>query len=230
VALLAPEPGGRYLELGCGTGADAVALADRFGVGVTGVDRSRTMVAEARQRGVETVVVADAHQLPFASGSFDGAWADRTFQHLADPSDALAELARIVRRGGTVVVADPDYGTQSVAGPHPALAARVLGFRCDSIRNGRLASGMASMFGHAGLGEVRSERHDIVVRRPDALDHALGLRDWAALAAERDLVSLAEMRTWEQSLDLAASGHRFRYSFSIVITSGTHRPVARGGA
>jgi SAM-dependent methyltransferase len=229
VEVLAPEPGGRYLELGCGTGADAVALADRFGVEVTGVDRSQTMVAEARRRGVETAVVADAHELPFASGSFDGAWADRTFQHLADPSAALAELARIVRRGGTVVVADPDYSTQSVAGPDPGLAARVLAFRCDSIGNGRLGSGMASLFGQAGLGEVHSQRHEIVVRRPDALDHALGLRDWAALAAKRGLVSPAEARTWEQSLDLAASCHRFRYSFAIVITSGTHRPVASGG-
>jgi hypothetical protein len=51
------------------------------------------------------------------------------------------------------------------------------------------------------------------LRRPDALDHALGLRDWAALAEERDLVSPAETRTREQSVDLAASGHRFRYSF-----------------
>jgi SAM-dependent methyltransferase len=179
------------------------------------------MVAEARRRGLETAVVADAHQLPFAPGSFDGAWADRTFQHLADPPAALAELARIVRAGGTVVVADPDYGAQSVAGPEPALAARVLAFRCDSIRNGRLASGMASLFGDAGLGEVRTGRHEIVVRRPDSLDRALGLRDWAALAAERDLVSPAEARSWEQSLDLAASGDCFRYSFSIVITSGT---------
>jgi hypothetical protein len=89
---------------------------------------------------------------------------------------------------------------------------------------------MASLFGHAGLGAARSERHEIVVRRPVALDHALGLRDWAALAAERNLVSPTETRTWEQSLDLAASGDRFRYSFSIVITSGSHRPVARGGA
>src|SRR3954471_19177983 len=85
--------------------------------------------------------------------------------------------------------------------------------------HGRLASGMASLFGHAGLGEVHSERHEIVVRRPDALDRALGLRDWAALAAERDLVSRAETRSWEQSLDPAKSGDRFRYSFSIVITA-----------
>src|SRR4051794_21239813 len=109
---------------------------------------------------------------------------------------SLAELAPIVRRGGMVVVADPDYSTQSVAGPDPALAARVLAFRCDSIRNGRLASGMTSLFGHAGLGEGHSERHEIVVRRPDAFDRALGLRDWAALAAERDLVSRAETRKW----------------------------------
>jgi len=60
------------------------------------------------------VVVADAHSLPFPSESFDGAWADRTFQHLADPLAALRELVRVVRPGGRIVIADPDYGTQVV--------------------------------------------------------------------------------------------------------------------
>ena len=106
---LRPVAGGRYLDVGCGTGADANALAVRHGVDVVGVDASETMVEEARRRGLPEAVVADAASLPFEDASFDGAWADRVFQHLADPEPALAELVRVTRPGGRIVVADPDY-------------------------------------------------------------------------------------------------------------------------
>lgn len=76
--------------------------------------------------GLREAVVADAHALPFTSEGFDGAWADRTFQHLADPVAVLDEMVRVVKPGGTVVVADPDYGTQAVEMPDQELARRVL--------------------------------------------------------------------------------------------------------
>jgi hypothetical protein len=85
---------------------------------------------------------------------------------------------------------------------------------------------MASLFSAAGLGNVHSERHDIVVRRPHALDNSLGLRDWAALAADQGLVSRAEAQAWEDALDQAATRDAYCYAFQIVITSGT-KPCAR---
>jgi hypothetical protein len=60
--LLDPHGGGRYLEIG--TGSDAIACAQRFGVSVVGVDSSRTMVQEAVRRGLADAVLADAHSLP----------------------------------------------------------------------------------------------------------------------------------------------------------------------
>jgi ubiquinone/menaquinone biosynthesis C-methylase UbiE len=100
VELLDPQPGGTYLEIGTGTGADALACATRFDVDVVGVDSSRTMIEEATRRGLTDAVVADAHSLPFDPDSFDGAWADRTFQHIADPLVALEEMVRTVKPGG----------------------------------------------------------------------------------------------------------------------------------
>src|SRR3990172_12719324 len=110
--LLRPRTGGRYLEVGAGTGADALALASRFGVDVVGVDVSRTMVDEARRRGLREARVANAEALPFGDSQFDGCWADRRFQHLADPETALAEMARGAQTDGAIVVADPAYHTQ----------------------------------------------------------------------------------------------------------------------
>ena len=223
VELLEARRGGTYLELGTGTGTDALACAERFGVRVVGVDSSAAMIDEARRRGLQDAVVADAHALPFGSESFDGAWADRTFQHLADPVAALAELVRVVRPGGRVVIVDPDYATQLVAIPDQELAQRVLRFRAEiGLRNGTLAHQLGRLFVEAGLTDVDAEAVPILLRDPTALDGALGLRDWAAFAHAHDpeLVQAHEVPAWETALDEAAANGWFLYSFSLFLTVG----------
>jgi SAM-dependent methyltransferase len=221
-AQLRPAAGGRYLEVGCGTGADALALAARFGVEVVGVDVSGTMVEEARARGLASAVVADAAALPFEGEDFDGAWADRTFQHLAEPEAALAELVRVVGPGGRIVVVDPDYDTQVVELEDQELARRVLRFRADhALRNGTLAHRMGGLFAAAGLTDVSVETQPVVLRDPRALDDAMGLRTWAATAAECGLLSHEDAAAWERQLDEAVAEDRFLYAFSLFLTAGT---------
>lgn len=218
-ALLDPQPGERYLEVGTGTGADALALEAGRDVEVAGVDASRVMVEEARRRGLAGAVVADAHALPFADATFAGAWADRTLQHVDDPARAVAEMARVVRPGGRVVVADPDYGTQVVNVPDQALARRVLGLQAG-VRRWTLAHQMPRLFVEAGLGVLKVEAVPVVLTDPAALDHALGLRGWARLAAHQGLVEGGDVAAWEAQLDDAARNGWFLYAFCVFITAG----------
>ena len=229
VELLDPQRGGRYLEIGTGPGTDALALAEEFGVNVVGVDASTVMIEEARRRGLSEAVVADAHSLPFESDTFDGAWADRTFQHLADPATALAEMVRVTKPGGSVVVVDPDYATQVVDIPDQVLAGRVLRFRSDyALRNGTLAHQMGRLFTQAGVVDVRVEAMPTVLRDPTALDNALGLRDWATFAHERGLVEADEVREWQEALDTAAREGWFLYCFCLFLTAGRTAGGSRG--
>jgi SAM-dependent methyltransferase len=217
--LLDPAPGRRYLEIGAGTGADAIDLARRCGVQVVGVDSSVAMVEEARRRGLAEAVAADADALPFDADRFDGAWADRTFQHLAEPGRALAEMTRVVRPGGMIVVADPDYGTQVVNIPDQELAERVLRFRAG-VGNWGLGHQMSRLFVEAGLTDVRADAFPIVLTDPTALDNALGLRTWAGLAADQGLLEPEDVTRWEAALDAAAAGGWFLYTFCIFLTTG----------
>jgi SAM-dependent methyltransferase len=219
--LLRPVAGGRYLEVGVGTGADALALESRFGADVVGVDVSRTMVEEARRRGLEAVV-ADAAALPFEDASFAGCWADRTFQHVADPLAALAELVRVTEPGGRVVLADPDYDTQVVDVHDQDLARRVLRFRADhALRNGTLAHRMGGLFVESGLTDVSVDAATVVLRDPSALENAMGLRSWAATAAERGHLPREDVARWEEEIDAAVAEGRFLYAFTIFLTAGT---------
>jgi len=113
--LLAPDQGHVLLDVGCGNGDDVQALAKRVGPTgrVVGVDRSETMIAEARARADAadlpvTFQVGNAHALEFVEDTFDGCRADRVLHHVEDPPLVLAEMVRVARRGGVIYVHTPN--------------------------------------------------------------------------------------------------------------------------
>lgn len=96
----------RALDVGCGPGTFHRHLAGRLGA-LEGVDVSATIVEEARRRNPGlTYHVADASSLPAANGDFDLALAICILHHLApaERGAVLAELGRVTRPGGLVVV------------------------------------------------------------------------------------------------------------------------------
>src|SRR5258706_9129209 len=107
---LAVKIGATILDVGCGTGQDALDLAQAVGPHgrVIGIDSSETMLQEARARAVQAqlpveYVRASATQLPFADASFDGCQASRVLGHLRDPKMAVAQIVRGVLPSAPVV-------------------------------------------------------------------------------------------------------------------------------
>lgn len=106
--LLAPLTGEeRVVDVGCGTGALAYALAPLVGE-VVGVDSSEAYLEAAREHAPPgcTFVEGDAAALPFPYGDFDLAGCLRVLHHVRRPELVVAELARVTRRGGRILIAD----------------------------------------------------------------------------------------------------------------------------
>ena len=102
-----PDGGERAVDVGTGTGALALALAPLVRE-VVGVDREPALLERARERAPEnaTFVEGDATALPFPDGSFDLTGTLRTLHHVHRPELAVAELARVTRPQGRVLVVD----------------------------------------------------------------------------------------------------------------------------
>ena len=97
------------LDVATGTAGVAVQLARRTGARVTGVDITEEMLrrgrAAVRHHGLQTrisLVSGQAERLPFPDGSFDALTFTYLLRYVADPAATIAELARVVRPGGTV--------------------------------------------------------------------------------------------------------------------------------
>jgi demethylmenaquinone methyltransferase/2-methoxy-6-polyprenyl-1,4-benzoquinol methylase len=108
----AGRPGERALDLCCGTGDVAFALARR-GLDVAGLDFSAPMLAVANQRLKErfpdarvNFLQGDAQQIPFPDNSFDIVTISYGLRNLADWETGLREMQRVARPGGRLLVLD----------------------------------------------------------------------------------------------------------------------------
>ena len=100
----------RVLDIGCGRG-DLAAWFTRRGWDVKGLDISAVAVQAATELGVDAIESTIANA-PWPNGTFDVVIVNHTLEHLDDPLDALRRCEELLRPGGRLIVAVPDWGSR----------------------------------------------------------------------------------------------------------------------
>ncbi|HEV8584861.1 MAG TPA: class I SAM-dependent methyltransferase [Methylomirabilota bacterium] len=109
--LLEGERPGRLLDVGCAGGELAALLAER-GWKAHGAEGEPALVEAARARGVDARAMdLDRAPLPWPDGAFDAVIAAEVIEHVVDTDRLLAEMARVLRPGGVLVVTTPNLAS-----------------------------------------------------------------------------------------------------------------------
>ncbi len=161
----------RVLEVGGGQGELSERMHRELRAEVTFVDISPRMVELARARGVEALE-GDVQELPFADGSFDTVVAAWMLYHVPDIDRGLAEMARVLVKGGALIAV-----TNSVE--HISELRELMAYDADAF----------SMVFNSENGEELLRRHFAAVERVDTVTTAT-VTDRATLVAYRESVSV----------------------------------------
>ncbi|MCM2390916.1 methyltransferase domain-containing protein [Streptomyces albipurpureus] len=220
------------LDLGCGPGTNLAALARAVGPTgtVTGVDISTEMVERARQRtaglpGVD-VRLGDVHALPLPDGSADRARADRTLQHVEDPAQALAEIHRVLRPGGRVVMGEPDWDSLAIDFPRLEISRAYTRHITDRIvRNGVIGRELPRLALAAGFTVADVIPVTSVFRDARAADDVLGLRRNTDRAVAAGYLAAQDAQEWLAHL---AHGPFFAAVTLYVVVAEVERDGATG--
>jgi SAM-dependent methyltransferase len=223
--LLDVRPDGHYLDVGCGTGDDVRTLAGMVGAGgrVTGIDFDPHMVAEAEKRSAVgdlpvAFQVANVYDLPFEDGSFNGARADRTFLHLADPAGAIAQICRVLASGSRFVVQDRDIGTRTIDAADRDLTRRISNFWCDSFLGGWTGRQLPRLFEQAGLVDTTIESVTVIDRDFSAFNAQYDLGRVVQRATEAGAIGQEEGAAWlRQVQEQAEAGYFFSSVTSFIV-------------
>jgi ubiquinone/menaquinone biosynthesis C-methylase UbiE len=213
--------GEAVLDIGVGPGLLAYDLAVSVGSAgrVCGIDISEDMLAMSRKRCADQAWAefkrADATSLPYANDRFDAVVSTQVYEYIADVPAALAELYRVTRPGGRVVVLDTDYDSLVVHTENTERMERVL-------------SAWNEHFVHAGLPRILSgylrdagftirHRDVIPMFNPEYHDNTYAkqmLAMMASFAVGRKGVSREEASAWYNEFEELGKQGKFFFSLN----------------
>jgi SAM-dependent methyltransferase len=172
------------------------------------IDEANRRAAKASVDGWVQHVVAEAAALPLEDAQFDACRSERLFQHVANPAAVLADMIRVTRPNGWIVVLETDYATLSIETREVDLERRLARFTTGRVRSGYAARRLYGLFQRQHLLDVEIEVYPQIFTRYDHVRRGwLDGVEREALAAGS--ITEEELTRWRASLVQIAAENAF---------------------
>jgi ubiquinone/menaquinone biosynthesis C-methylase UbiE len=228
--LMQLQSGHTVLDVGCGPGTDTIELGRLVGSAgqVIGVDHAQNQVDVADEKTQEAGVaawvmhrVADATALPFEPNTFDSSRSERVFQHLRQPQLALAEMIRVTKPQGWIVVLDTDWSTLSTDTPEIDIEQRINRFHVErGFASGFVGRQLYRMARQQGLMNIHIEMAPTFVTNCAIGRRGAMLDETEQAALEAGVITQEELERWRRSLEEADERSEYFASINQVMLAG----------
>ncbi|MBE8720904.1 methyltransferase domain-containing protein [Sphingobacterium pedocola] len=215
---------GVVVDLGCGTGMDAILIADMLGdvVRVVGIDHDPLMIEQARiATGARTninFISGEVYKLDFEDNGIAGVRMERVVQHLSQPATMFQEVYRVLRPGHPVVIVETIWNSLNLYSGHVELEQRLRDYLTDQkVNNGWAGNKLTKDLASNGFQEIRLETYCMVVRSKEEANRYLFLNRIIAEMVEKEILSDEEAADFTSSLERADEGGYFTCSMNLVL-------------
>jgi arsenite methyltransferase len=226
-SVLQPERGDTIIDIGCNTGdSERLLLREYPDIReVVGIEKDQQRYEHALAKWEKggspaqiKFVLADAQTLPFPDGHFDRALCVETLEWVKQPLEALQEIRRVLRFGGSAVVIHSDFDTQVFNSTHRNLCRKIVNAFTDSGPNGQMGRELYGLCQKAGFQRVEPTVYTLVNTEwsPNLYANRVAhmMIDWLT---RESLVPREELERWKADLNAQHSRGAFFYSINRYI-------------
>lgn len=230
-----PRPGEWVLDVGCGSGAAVAFVAGTVGPSgrAVGLERFSESFAQLRAwfpdagPAAPSAVCGDAQALPFAENSFDAVLCVDVIEAIPNRPRALAELRRVLKPGGRILLGHGDYESQVYAGADRDLTRRIVlayanaKFKSYPTSDGQMGRHLWGLFTKAGFVDAQVRVLPLLNTeyREPLVGWSLAQFDAAFVSAVSDLTQV-EIDRWHRELAAASERGSYFFCLNLYVCSG----------
>ncbi|WP_343562694.1 methyltransferase domain-containing protein [Sphingobacterium sp.] len=215
---------GLVADLGCGTGMDAINLANMLGsaVQVVGVDHDAALIDHAKSGSKDSsnvrFVQGEVYQLDFEDESVSGVRMERLVQHLTAPQDMFREVYRILSKGQPLVIVETIWNSLTFYTQHVNIEAKICHYLTDEkVNNGWAGNKLTTDLLANGFQQVQLQTFNMVTRSREEANRYLFLDRILLEMFEKGKLSQAEYDAFQLTLNQLDESGCFLVSMNLVI-------------
>lgn len=230
-AIISARPGESGLDVGCGVAYLACELAKEVAPQgrIAAIDRSSEAVEASKVRvakeeldGLVDVRLGDATDLPFLDETFDFVVSAQVYCYVTDVARAIREAARVLRKGGRLVVLDSDWDMCIWASGDPALTRRIIAARgAAQFAHAYLPRELHGLMRAAGMTLTDAQSFSIIETRYDPNSFSVGIIPSTRDAALKHGIRPEEVARWAEDLQSRTSEGEWLFCLNRFIFTAT---------